>query len=124
MRINNEQERAKRVLLVACVTGAIFALTVGTLIVQRLSEQAIAVIAGATCGVGASIPTSLLVIWVAVIRDRRERPPQPYSQGLQIPPIILQQPQALPPGVDPYTGRPITTVTHQPAREFEVVGGE
>lgn len=43
------------------------AVTVMVLVVigNRLSDEALAVLAGAACGVGAAIPTSLLVIAVS-----------------------------------------------------------
>jgi hypothetical protein len=55
--------RSRRVRVLACVALAAFAIT-SAVVVGRLSDQATAVLAGAVCGVGASIPTSLLVVWV------------------------------------------------------------
>jgi hypothetical protein len=47
-----------------------FAVTLAVVIGNRLSEEALGVLAGTVCGVGAAIPTSLIV--VAVTRRQRE----------------------------------------------------
>jgi hypothetical protein len=47
-----------------------FAVTLAAIVGNRLSDQALAVLAGAVCGVGAAIPTSLII--VAVTRWRGE----------------------------------------------------
>jgi hypothetical protein len=41
-----------------------FAVTLAAVVGRRLSDEALAVLAGAVCGVGAAIPTSLLIVAV------------------------------------------------------------
>lgn len=117
--------RGDRVRLFAGVVVVAFVVTLAVMIGQRLSDQAVAVLAGATCGVGASIPTSLLIAWVT--RRRQEvRPTQP-QQSAYPPVVVIQSPPhtgqpALPQGgyIPPYT-QPMMP----PApREFTVVGEE
>lgn len=55
------------------VLAVAFAVTLALAVANRLSEEALGVLAGAVCGVGAAIPTSLIV--VAVSRRRREERP-------------------------------------------------
>ncbi len=63
--------RQSRLQVFAGVAATAFAVTLAVVIGNRLSEQALAVLAGAVCGVGAAIPTSLLI--VAVTRRRDEK---------------------------------------------------
>ncbi len=100
-----------------------FAVTLAVVIGNRLSDEALAVLAGAVCGVGAAIPTSLLIIAVSRRRDEenksRVQPPAP--QGVYPPVVVVappggqQRPNAwnyLPP-----------SLTAPIQRNFTVVGG-
>lgn len=119
----NKRERDIRPWIIAGITTTLVGITLAIAIVQRMSNEAIAVLAGAVCGVGASIPTSLLVIAVATRRERHA--PNPYpAQGVQIPPIILQQPTLPQPGVGVEPPPWGATITRQPTREFQVVGDD
>lgn len=109
-----------------------FAVMLAVVVGNRLSHEALAVLAGAVCGVGAAIPTSLLV--VAVSRRRHEpqdfepsgraigravQPPVP--QGIY-PPVVV----VTPPGGQQRPGEwnslpPSFTAPMQ--RHFTVVGG-
>lgn len=106
---------------ISCIA---FAITLALLIGSRLSEQALAVLAGAACGVGAAIPTSVMVI--AVSNRQHNNRQQPQQQG-QYPPIVVvgpQQPQIAPPG---YAQMPNqgSTIEYQPQpRKFTIVGEE
>jgi len=114
-----ERRGGRRGLLFAVLVAVAFVVALGVVIGQRLSDQAVAVLAGATCGVGASIPTSLLIAWVT--RRRQETRPAQPAQGAYPPVVVVQSPPqvgnpALPQGVyaPPYV---------QPMpREFTVVG--
>ncbi len=77
-----------------------FVITLALIIGWRLSDQAMAVIVGVVAGVAASIPTSLIVVWLA-LRARGSFPPQaawpsPADPGMSSPPaqpqVILVQP--------------------------------
>jgi hypothetical protein len=104
-----------------------FAVTLAVIIGNRLSDEALAVLAGAVCGVGAAIPTSLLII--AIMR-RRDRPPEEWSNPHQphpnqpqgvYPPVIVVTPSNAQqqPGWNGYP--PSLTTPIQ--REFTIVGG-
>jgi hypothetical protein len=99
----------------------VFVVTLAIVIGQRLSDQAMAVLAGAVCGVGASIPTSLLIVWVTR-RRQEQRPPQavpgPY------PPVVVVQPPAQVGGPNPHQAAYLAPYGPPTQREFTVVGGE
>jgi hypothetical protein len=110
-----------RVRIFAGLVMMAFAVTLAVVVGSRLSDEALAVLAGAVCGVGAAIPTSLLIVAVSRRRDeRRVQPPMP-QQG-PYPPVVVvapaggqQQPagwNALPP-----------SLTAPMQRQFTVVGG-
>ena len=72
-----------------------FAVALAVVIGQRLSDQAVSILAGAACGVGASIPTSLLVVWVTQRQSKKEeRLPPERSPGGVYPPVVVVQPPA------------------------------
>jgi hypothetical protein len=107
--------------LVALIFMA-FAVTLAVIVGNRMSTDAMAVVIGIVCGVGASIPTSLLILAVASRRETREErrgqaafPPvvivNPGHQGGQVP--NYHQPPTLPPALSP--GGP---------RQFRVIGQE
>lgn len=62
----------------AAVCGLAFVITLAIVVGWRLSDEAMAVVVGVVAGVAASIPTSLLVVWVAtrsLDAHARPRPP-------------------------------------------------
>ncbi len=120
-----EQRVAKRLGVVLLVFTAAFGLTLAVIVGERLSDQSLAVMAGAVCGVAASIPPSLLIIWVT---RRKQEPRMPYA-GPYPPVVVVQPPAAYPPGVGEGAGRylppvyaPMSNIPVQ--REFVVVGEE
>jgi hypothetical protein len=98
-----------------------FVVTLAVVVGNRMSTDAMAVVIGIVCGVGASIPTSLLILSVASRREAKEErgqasfPPvvivNPGNQGGQVP--NYHQPPALPPALS--QGGP---------RQFRVIGQE
>ena len=83
------------------ITAAAFAITLAVLIGDRLSTEAMAVLAGAMCGVGAAIPTSLLILAVTQRVRRSEPTPEPQPQFtppivMMTPPMQIQQPTPAP----------------------------
>lgn len=98
---------------------ALFSITSAILIADRLSTEAMAVLAGAVCGVGAAIPTSLLIIAVTRRSSQPDPTPVPRPQYTQptvmmIPPMQIQPPTPAPP--------PATWETAPIQRRFTVVG--
>jgi hypothetical protein len=98
-----------------------FAVTLAVIVSNRLSDESLAVLAGAVCGVGAAIPTSLLI--VAVARRRDEPRVQPTMPQGAYPPVVV----VTPPGGQQ---RPNTWDAFPPSlsapmqRHFTVVGDE
>ncbi len=113
-----------------------FAVTLAVVVGNRLSEEALGVLAGAVCGVGAAIPTSLIV--VAVSRRQSEDRSSGRVRGREMdsdprhtyPPVVVISPQGDHPssygwrdtgrGSSGYRSLPMGPPTE---REFTVVGG-
>ena len=121
----NEQTRrnntGERLQILAGLAATAFAVTLAVIIGNRLSDEALAVLAGAVCGVGAAIPTSLLVVAVTRRRDEARMPtmPAPQYQGSYPPVVVVAPPggqqgvsgwNALPPSFNPPTQRHFTVV--------------
>lgn len=107
--------------------GAIFAVSAGVVITQRLSEDALALLVGLTCGVAAMAPTIGLVLlaW----RREETRRHKTHTQGpyAGAPPVIVVTPQALPGYGQQRAATPEQWGWHpnQTAeRQFTIVGGE
>jgi len=107
--------------IVAILTAAAFAVTLAAITANRLSNDALAVLAGVACGVGAAIPTSLLILAVTRRNQRTEpdttmhvpRPPTTQPTIMVIPPMAMPQPTL-----------PATWQTGPVQRKFTVVGEE
>ena len=116
----NRSRGGNRLRIFAGLVALAFAVTLAVIVGGRLSDEALAVLAGAVCGVGAAIPTSLLI--VAVSRRRDERRVQPSAPQGPYPPVVV----VAPPGVQQ---RPNGWNTLPPSlsapiqRHFTVVGG-
>lgn len=105
--------------IIGCIATAAFGITLALLVGDRLSTEAMAVLAGAVCGVGAAIPTSLLIIAVTQRVRQTETTPAPRPQFTQptmmmIPPMQIQQPTPTP--------VPAAWETAPMRRTFHVVG--
>jgi len=78
------------------VVVVVFAVTLATVVGNRLSNEALSVLAGAVCGVGAAIPTSLVIL--SVSRRRGEPQDRPVAQKSRqpgaYPPIVVVSPPA------------------------------
>lgn len=113
---NNGWRRLK--IFVGLVVMA-FAVTLAVVVGNRLSDEALAVLAGAVCGVGAAIPTSLLII--AVSRRRDEQRVQPSTPQGVYPPVVVVTP---PGGHWPNDWNTLPSALAAPTqRHFTVVGG-
>lgn len=82
------------------VWGAVaFGVALAVVIGVRLEQAALAVVAGVVCGVGASIPTSLLIVAMMRRRDARDARREARRQELrttQVPPVVVVAPPAAP----------------------------
>ncbi len=114
------RSRGDRLKIFAGLAVMTFAVTLAVIVGRRLSDQALAVLAGAVCGVGAAIPTSLLVVAVSHRRDELWR--QPTTQQGAYPPVVV----VAPPGAQyrPDARNTLSPVLTAPTqRNFTVVGG-
>lgn len=98
-----------------------FAITLGIVIGERLSREAMIVILGVVAGIATSIPTSLFTVWMVA---RRAGPPTvtptpaphpPLAQEPRI--IVVQTPPPAPAATVPLYAEP-----HR-ERQFNVIGG-
>ena len=124
----------------------VFAATLAVIVGETLSSEAMSVMVGVVAGVGASIPTSLLVLWFAVrTAELRAVPEAPMSYPMEAPEpriVVVTQPRpqvearaaqwAAQPAYDeyaPYGDEPQAPPQRVPAlpaprpRRFTIVGG-
>jgi hypothetical protein len=124
------------------VVAVAFAVTLALVVGNRLSDEALGVLAGAVCGVGAAIPTSLIVVAVTLRNAQggtaRQRDdlfsgrPTELQDGVHIPrqhshypPVIVVSPQGGQPwssGWDRSSCEP-SPLRAPLERQFTVVGG-
>lgn len=109
------------------VVAVAFAVTLALVVGNRLSSEALGVLAGAVCGVGAAIPTSLIV--VAVTRrhggrdsKRTEMSRQPSDRSAY-PPVIVVSPQSAQERSPHGWGALPPSLSAPMERSFKVVGG-
>ncbi|MFN8474133.1 MAG: hypothetical protein U0822_18215 [Anaerolineae bacterium] len=117
-----------RSLVVACLVA--FALGAGVAVAYRMQTEALAVVVGVICGVGVTIPVSLLIIYASrSARDEPKPPPSapPAQQPQQTPQIIVVSP-SLPHqnGQWPYPTYPATDpgALARPSRDFTIIGDD
>lgn len=82
-----------RFLVSACLIA--FAVGLGVTVAYRMHSEAMAVVVGVLCGVSASIPVSLLVLYAVRQSQRQAAPPAPQPAAVPLPP----QPQPQPPQI-------------------------
>jgi hypothetical protein len=76
--------------LAIALLGA-FAIVLAIVVGKGMSADAMAVVVGVVCGIGASIPTSLLMLFLLSRRQEAE-PPAPAMPAPQIPSIMIISP--------------------------------
>lgn len=113
------------------VLALAFMVTLGLVVGNRLSEEALGVLAGAVCGVCAAIPTSLIV--VAVSRRHREGRSLGYSRAEQrdldsewhrpYPPVVVVSPGSVREGSRAAWNTLPPSLSTPMDRSFRVVGG-
>jgi hypothetical protein len=98
-----------------------FGVALAVVIGVRLEQAALAVLVGVVCGVGASIPTSLLI--VSLLRRQDQRTQEQRRRGMypmQQPPVVV----VTPPNA-PQLPQPVNWSAPAPAqRQFTVIGEE
>jgi hypothetical protein len=107
-----------------------FAVTLASYVGTHLSNEAVSVLTGAACGVGAMLPAAIIGL-VSLLRRREPQapisPPTMQPGASPYPPVIFVTPQALPNGApsntwqgmfQPGSGAPTSE------RQFSVIGEE
>jgi len=109
--------------LVALLVAA-FVVALAVVVASRLSRDAIAVLTGVIAGVGAGIPTALLL--VAVTRRREEEWAEPYDEAPRgSPPVIVVTPGTpSQPQVPYYAPYSLPTGTPRYQRQFRIMGDD
>ena len=109
------------------LVGVVFAITAGVVVTQRLSADALALLLGLACGVGALLPT-LVLGWAVWQRQERQWERRTASVNPAQPPVIVvTAAPALPggSGAERAAGSPehAPWAVRQP-RQFAIVGEE
>lgn len=117
----NRDSSWRRFKIFAGLVVMAFAVTLAVIVGNRLSDEALAVLAGAVCGVGAAIPTSLLVVAVSRRRDEERVRPSTQQQGVY-PPVVVVAPSGGQQRLGAWSAFPPSLTTPM-ERNFTVVGG-
>lgn len=98
-----------------------FGVTLAVVIGVRLDQAALAVLVGVVCGVGASIPTSLLIVSLLRRQEmKNQRARRERREVTQSPPVVV----VAPPNV-PQLPQPMNWAEPAPTRrQFTVIGEE
>ena len=112
--------RLKALLIVVVL---LFTMTLAVIVGTRLSDEALAVLAGAVVGMAAAIPTSLLIVTVVRRRDEGQGRMMAVPQQRQAPPVIVVAPQGGQPGMGRWQDMPPSLMMPQ-QRRFTVVGAD
>ena len=107
------------------IAGVGFCVAMAVVIGTRMSSDAMAVILGIICGVLASVPTTLVLLWVLRQRDQQLETHGGQQRFGHYPPVVVVNGQGTN-GHGMQMGPPLLTGTSMPpgSRDFKVVGQE
>ena len=114
----------KRVLVILGLGVIAFAITLGVYVGNHLSPEALSVLTGAACGVGAVLPAAL-VAGLALLRRRGRDDVErmPAAPPSVYPPVIVVSPPAMGPPQSPSSlYGPVLPAA--PPRQFTVIGDD
>ncbi len=117
-RRSDSVNRWARIRTFAGLAGIAFAVTLALVIGNRLSDEALAVLAGAACGVGAAIPTSLLIVAITQRPHKQSSADHPHAY----PPVVVIAPPGSGQQTDAWNHVPPSMIPPM-ERNFSVVGG-
>jgi len=117
------RETGRRWWTAVVMFAVVFAVAMAAIIGERLSDEALAVLAGAVCGVSAALPTSLLIVFVSRRRDEQRAGGGQSVAGVYPPVVVIA-----PPGVQSSLPTSADRMMYYPQswpgqRHFTVVGG-
>ena len=113
------------------LVGAAFAVTLAVVIANRMSAEAMAVVVGAACGIGASIPVSIALViassrnWGRVDRMPEENAPPRYPTQPQV--IVISPPQNQPSPYGNFANQfylPPGAPNAAAPRDFKIIGDD
>lgn len=106
----------KKLWILSGVAVSVLAAVVGA----RMSPEALAVVVGVVCGVGASVPISLLILTFLARRDQRRD-----LERRDYPPVVIVNPGGVAGAVGQLKS-PIMMpgLAGEPARTFHIIGDE
>jgi hypothetical protein len=119
---NTYRNTGRRLGIFAALVLIAFAVTLAVIIGDRLSDEALAVLAGAVCGVGAAIPTSLIIVAVTRRRDNSRAEPALSQTKEPYPPVVVVTPPGGQLRSEGWNGLP-ASLSSPVQRHFTVVGG-
>ena len=108
------------------VVGVVFAVALAVVVGTRISPDAMAVIIGIICGILASIPTSVILVWVLRQRDRQlDAQMGPGGRFGQYPPVVVVNGQGTNGYGNGYMPQALApTSAPMGSRDFKVIGQE
>ena len=113
----------KRVLVILGLGVIAFAITLGVYVGSHLSTEALSVLTGAACGVGAVLPAVLVAVLTLLRRRERDNMgPMPAAPPSVYPPVIVVSPPAVGPPQSPSS--PYAPVPSALPRQFTVIGDD
>ncbi|MCS7259204.1 MAG: hypothetical protein NZ765_00275 [Anaerolineae bacterium] len=110
---------------VILILGSIFCVALAVVVGSRMSVDATALVVGVACGVLASIPGSLLLIWASYRRDAMLEAKRASQMNPQYPPIVVVNPgpNVSRQGWDPMAYLPPpSTLLPGGVRQYKVIG--
>lgn len=110
--------------IIGSLAAMAFAITLAIIVAQRLSTEAMAVLLGVLAGAAASIPTSLLTVWVS-LKAQPKAPLPPRETTVERVVMVPAYPaaNASQPTAGVYPTQPYASQPPVPPREFTVIGG-
>jgi len=106
------------------VMSTIFAVTLAAVVGTRISPDAMAVIIGIVCGVLASIPTSVILVWVLRQKDRNLEMQAGQMRAAHYPPVVVVNGQGTNGAAMGMAPPVLTAGAPIGSRDFKVIGQE